>query len=258
MYEIAKLGGFLLSPLTLALGLGLLAGLCLVMRRRVWAAGLASVAFVGLWVASTPVVAQRLVGALEARYPALTVQATPRADAILILGGALVPPKPPQRPTFLLGPAASRVWHAAALFRARKAKWMVISGGNQPGYEGQQAEADVIAEMLVELGVPESAIRRETSSRNTRENAEHARVVLDRLGVRQVLLVTSAQHMPRAVKTFAKVWGGSGIEVIPASTDVQVAEDTQTWKVWLPSLDALLSVTKGLKEFAGMLALAMI
>lgn len=258
MFELAKLAGYLLSPLTIALLLALLAGLCFVLRRRAWAAWLVTVAFAGLWIASTPWVAIQLIGALERQHPAMTVEATPAADAILVLGGALVAPKPPKRPTFLLGPSAGRVWHAAALFRAGKAPWIVIAGGNQPGDELHQAEGDVIAGMLRQLGVPDSAIRRETASRNTIENARNVRVVLDGLKARRVLLVTSGQHMPRAVKTFAKIWAEDGPLVIPVSTDIQLAGEMQSWKLWLPSLEALNSVSKGVKEIAGIAALAII
>lgn len=255
MFEVAKVAGYLLSPLTVVLGLGLLAWLCLVFRRRALARTLAVMSFVTLWVASTPALGLWLTGKLEAQYPALPVEQTGQADAILVLGGALAGASPPRRPTLNLGPAAGRVWHAAALYRAGKAKWVVIAGGNQPGYEHEQAEGDAIAEVLVVLGVPPAAIQRETASRNTRENAENALVLLNRLGSRKVLLVTSAQHMPRAVKTFAKAWADTPIQVIPASTDVQVTETPHPLKVWLPSLEGLNSVSKGVKEFAGLLAL---
>lgn len=258
MFEAAKVVGYLISPLTIVLLLAAFAGLCFVARRRAWAAGLVTIAFATLYAASTPWLAHQLIGSLEQQYPALSVQSTPSADAILILGGALAAPKPPQRPTFLFGAGAGRVWHAAVLFRAGKAPWVVISGGNQAADARYQAEGDSIAGLLIELGVPESAIRRETRSRNTRENAENVRVVLDGLNARRVLFVTSGQHMPRAVKTFAKVWGGQGPVVIPVSTDIQADEELQSWKLWLPSLEALNSVSRGLKEFAGIAALAII
>jgi uncharacterized SAM-binding protein YcdF (DUF218 family) len=258
MFGLAKVAGYLLSPLTLVLGLGLAAGLCLALRRRGLAGALAFTAFAALWVASTPALGVWLVGRLEARYPALTVQQTASADAILVLGGALSGASPPRRPTFNLGPSAGRVWHAAALYHAGKAKWIIVAGGNQPGHGHEQVEADAIAEMLRVLGVPPAALRLETDSRNTRENAENSRLLMERLGARQVLLVTSAQHMPRAVTTFSKAWAGSGIKLIPSPTDVQVTEDSQGPKVWLPSLEGLNDVSKGLKEFAGLLALAII
>ncbi len=258
MFELAKMAGYLLSPFTLALGLGLVAWLLLALRRRRWALWLGLASFAGLWVASLPVVALSLISELESQYPAVAAQASPNADAILVLGGALSGASPPKRPTFGIGPSAGRVWHAASLFRAGKAKWVVIAGGNQPGFEGDQSEADAIAEMLQVLGVPESAIRREGTSRNTIENAANVRASMDGLKVRKILLVTSALHMPRAVKTFLKVWKGSTIEIVPAPTDVQLTDPRNSLKVWLPSLDALVGVTKALKEFAGMLALGII
>ena len=257
MYELAKLAGYFLSPLTIAFVLALLAAVCFVKHHRRRAAGLVTAAFAILWIASTPWVGREMTGYLERQYPAVTVAQTPQADAILVLGGALAGAHPPQRPNFVLGPAADRVWHAARLYRAGKAKWLVISGGNQPGQEMVQAEGDAIAQMLGELGVPASALRRETASRTTLENAQRVRAVLDSVGARRILLVTSAQHMPRAVKTFAKVWAGSEIEVIPSSADVQVTEEHHPWKLWLPSLEALNSVSKALKEFAGMAVLSM-
>jgi uncharacterized SAM-binding protein YcdF (DUF218 family) len=150
------------------------------------------------------------------------------------------------------------VWQAAALYRAGKAPWVVISGGNQPDTEGEQPEGDAIAEMLVVLGVPAQAIRRETTSRNTRENAANVRGVLREIGARRVLLVTSALHMPRAIKTLQKVWAAEPLQISPQPTDVQVPHPTWSVKVWLPSLDGLQGVTKALKEFAGMVALAII
>jgi uncharacterized SAM-binding protein YcdF (DUF218 family) len=255
MYEVAKLGGYLLSPLTLVLGLGLLAGMCLALRHRRWALGLAGVAFAGLWLASTPIVGQALVGALEAPYPALTLDATPTVDAIVVLGGSVAGRHPPKRPSLALNSASSRVWYTAELYRAGKARWIVVAAGGDPEFPNQQVEAEAIAEMLTTLGVPRTAIRLDAQSRNTRENAVNARKILDRLGARRVLLVTSAQHMGRALKTFAKVWSTHNNKPIPAPTDIEIVETRNSLFLWIPSSSALQRVTKALKEYAGMAAL---
>jgi uncharacterized SAM-binding protein YcdF (DUF218 family) len=257
-YELAKLGGFFVSPLVVVIGLWLFAAVCLLLGRRRLALGLSSTGFVLLWVASMPVVANALAHTLESQYPVRSVEATPAADAIIVLGGALIPANPPSRPSYALAPAAGRVWHAAQLYKAGKAKWIVVAAGNQPGFESQQIEADAISDMLKQLGVPSSAIRLDTASRNTRENAANAKLVLQDLGVRRILLVTSAQHMPRAVTTFKKVWANSTVELIPAGSDSQGAPPPNSWLSWIPSPNALLSVTKALKEIAGMIGLAII
>lgn len=257
MYELAKVAGFLLAPLTLVVGLALLAGLLLRLGRRAWALRLAGAALVLLWAASTPLVAQALMDGLETQYPARTVAATPAAGAIVVLGGALSGASPPRRPSFELGPAASRVWHAAALYRAGKARWVVAVGGNGPNEAEDQVEAEAIGQMLEVLGVPRSAIRHETLSRNTRENARNALPIIQALGVRRVLLVTSAAHMPRALKTFTKVWGDSGVEIIPASTDVVLTRLSYGPISWIPHAEALETVTIAIKEYAGEVSLAM-
>jgi uncharacterized SAM-binding protein YcdF (DUF218 family) len=257
-YEIAKIGGYLLSPLTMGLGLLLLAALCLGLGRRRWAGVLAVVAFVGLWVGSTPAMAKALTLSLESAYPASTVEATAAADAVIVLGGAVGGVSLPQRPTLNMGSEASRVWHTAALYRSGKARWVVIAAGGQPATENEQIEADAIAQMLAVLGVPAEVLRRDLASRNTRENATNARLILTQLGVRRALLVTSAMHMPRALATFRKTMAGSGIEVIPAPTD-NSSPGVNYFTIWdfLPTPGALLNVTKAVKEFAGALPLAM-
>ena len=258
MFEIAKMAGYLLSPLTIVLALGALSLVFAARRQPHRALAFGTAAFVLLWIACLPVVADALIESIESEYPAQTAAQAPHADAILVLGGALGGAWPPRRPTFTFGPSAGRVWEAAALYRAGKAPWVVISGGNQPGSDGQQAEGDAIAEMLMVLGVPDKAIRRETTSRNTRENAANVRGVLRDIGARRILFVTSALHMPRAVRTFQKVWRAEPLEILPFSTDIQVAAPTQSLKVWLPSLESLQGVTKALKEIAGTAGLAII
>jgi uncharacterized SAM-binding protein YcdF (DUF218 family) len=258
MYELAKLGAYLLSPLTLVLGLGVIGGLCMAFGLRRLAAACVSLAFISLWLASTPIVAQALAGALETWYPVLSVQAAPQADAIVVLGGSVIGRRPPERPSITLTSASTRVWYAAELYRAGKAKWIVVAAGGQPEFPNEQVEAQAIAEMLGVLGVPATAIRLDTNSRNTVQNAANVQPILAQLGARRVLLVTSAQHMARAVQTFTKVWANSHIELIPAPTDPEAGQKTSALVSWIPSLNALIGVTRALKEYAGMAVLGII
>jgi uncharacterized SAM-binding protein YcdF (DUF218 family) len=262
MYELAQVGEFFVAPLSLALAIWLASGVCWALGLRRCAAALAVLAFAGLWVASTPYVAVALARSLESRYPAFPVEDAPVGDAILVLGGALAGARPPERPSFVLGGSAGRIWQAAALYRAGKGKYVVIAAGGEPTAPGEQVEADAIAQMLEGLGVPASALRLERESRNTRENAANVLPVLVALQARRVLLVTSAIHMPRAMKTFEKVWpvGKTGCpELIPVTADVVVLSDGNiSLKSFLPAVGALQSVTRALKEFAGMVALAII
>jgi uncharacterized SAM-binding protein YcdF (DUF218 family) len=117
--------------------LALLGGLLawgLVWRGRPRAgSGLALLCLGGLWAVSTPWVAWALAMPLESRHPPVPAAASPAADAVLVLGGAMQAARPPGQPHLGFGSAADRVWHAAALYRAGKARWVMAIGGNRPG-----------------------------------------------------------------------------------------------------------------------------
>jgi uncharacterized SAM-binding protein YcdF (DUF218 family) len=200
-----------------------------------------------LWIASTPVVADYLGLTLESRYPPVAVEATPTTDAIVVLGGGVGGPAPP-RITADLWDAADRILHAARLYRAGKAPVVVVTGGVMPWLDSDISEAESMQALLEEWGVPAASILAESASRNTRENAVFTREVLVEHGLRRVLLVTSALHMPRALATFTS----AGIEVVPAATDYTVTyQDQRTLMGFLPDARALAHTTDAIKEYIG-------
>jgi uncharacterized SAM-binding protein YcdF (DUF218 family) len=112
------------------------------------------------------------------------------------------------------------------------------------------------ADAIVLLGGPVSAIRLEALSRNTAENALQSLGLIQAVGAKRVLLVTSALHMPRALRTFQAALRGSGVTVLPAATDVEGLPDTlHPLGRWLPDADSLGLSTRALKEYLGLAAL---
>ncbi len=199
-----------------------------------------------LW--STPVVSNALRVALEAPYPATPVADVPPAQAIVVLGGGISPPGQGQ-PMPNLEKAADRIWHAARLYRAGKAPVLVLSGGTGAMAEAT-SEAEAMKQLLMEWQLPQGALLLEEHSRNTEENASMTQALLQPLGIRRVLLVTSALHMARAQAHFE----AAGLEVIPAPTDHegQITAHWPWWMRWLPSTDALDGSARGLKEWVGL------
>ncbi len=251
--EGARLLRILITPLPLTL-LGVLLGLLLVWRgwrRSGLSLGLSSL--FALWMVSTPWAAWHLADSLERQFPPVAVQATPAADAVLVLGGALAAAQPPLRPHINLGSAADRVWHAGVLYRAGKVRWVLLSGGNQPGYEHIPPEAEAMREMLRVVGVPDDAMRLEVRSRNTRENAGYSLAMARGVGAKRVLLVTSALHMPRALATFQAAFAGTGIELVPASTDAEaLGDELDPVLQWLPDAGSLAWSSRAMKEYLGL------
>ena len=200
-----------------------------------------------LWIASTPLFANWLYSQLEAKYPPVTVEALPRADVVIVLGGAVGQPLPP-RITADASEAVDRVLHAARIFHAGKGETILVSGGNLPWRATAKPEAELIAELLVELSVPRLAIALETESRNTRENAVNSAKIIKAKGWQSVILVTSGAHMPRALVEFRR----AGVDAMPATTDIRVSGPLyQSVLDLFPTAASLAGTTDALKEYLG-------
>jgi uncharacterized SAM-binding protein YcdF (DUF218 family) len=246
---LSKLLPQLVYPLNAGVLL-VLAGLILLWRGRGRLAGAClALAIAVLWTFSTAVVADALQAGLERRHAAVTEANAPDADAIVVLGGAVGAPLPP-RASPDLSDAADRVLLAAHLYRAGKAPLVVVSGGQTFPTEPPMPEAESIAALLEEWGVPREDIVLEAESRNTHENATRTAALLERRGLRRVLLVTSALHMPRALATFRS----EGLDALPAATDFGITSAAQPLVLRiLPSAAALERSHRALKEHLGTL-----
>ncbi|HXH01800.1 MAG TPA: YdcF family protein [Candidatus Competibacteraceae bacterium] len=236
-------------PLCTSLLLAALAGLLQWRGRRGLGGGLLLLALGWLWLWSTPQVSEWLRGSLERRYTVVPLAQLPPADAIVVLGGGVEGVHPPERlqPNLMAG--ADRVWQGAQLYRAGKAPRVVLSGGYLQWGRSRQPEAEAMQTLIRDFGVPDEALILEGESRNTHQNALYTRALLERHGLRRVLLVTSALHMPRALAAFR----AAGIEVIPVPSDVEVVgQHTMTVLDWLPDAAALEGSSRALKEYLGL------
>jgi uncharacterized SAM-binding protein YcdF (DUF218 family) len=244
---LSKILPVFVMPISLVLILALVALMLLRRDRKRAAAGFVVAAMAVLWFASTPIVAQKFYRNLEARYPPLPLAQVPEAGCIVLLGGALSPALAP-RVDVELSESVDRVYKAAQLYRAGKAKYVVATAGNQPWSLSPWAEADLLRDLLMEWGVAKEDIFLEGSSRNTRENAVYSKNVIDSIHCETALLVTSAAHMPRAVAAFQAV----GVSIVPVSTDVRVVDAGQPAALdFLPNAGALAMTSEAIREWIG-------
>ena len=246
MYELTKHLSLLVYPLGAAFALGLV-GLGFQVFRR-WRVGwvLIVLALLWLWVWSMPVTSDALRGALERRYDYLPAEAAPRADAIVVLGGAFsanaVWPYPSAR-----GPV-DRYWHAARLYHAGRGQRILLSGGRDPQRPANPTEAQSGAVFLVDMGVPAEHLLLDNEARTTQQHVAHVAALLEAHGLESFLLVTSATHMRRAEAVFR----AGGLEPIPVATDFRVGPDpVPRLRRYLPSANALVGSTAAVHEVVG-------
>ncbi|MEH1845851.1 MAG: YdcF family protein [Nostoc sp.] len=200
-------------------------------------------------------IAKSLVRSLE--WQNLPPAQIPVTEAIVVLGGATKSAFPP-RPTVDLSESGDRVIYAAQLYRQKRAPIIILSGGRIDWRGSGSPESADMATILTSIGIPSEAIVQEPDSLNTYQNAVNVRKILSSRGIRQVLLVTSAMHMPRSLQIFQR----QGINAIPAPTDFLVTEGelqelTNSPKAailnLLPDTDNLHQFTTALKEYIGSL-----
>ena len=98
---------------------------------------------------------------------------------------------------------AVRAWKQGVGFQT-----VVVCGGG--GSAGQPSIAEQMRDFMVAQGIPAAAVRVETESQSTHENAVKSKPLLDQIPGRKVLL-TSDYHMFRAYRAFRK----AGIDVQP-------------------------------------------
>lgn len=251
----SKLLPLLVYPLGMTCLLMLAAIILLWQRRRRGAMGLVAIAGLVLWGSSNAWVATQLAQSLEWRH--LPARPLPAAEAIVVLGGSTRPQAYP-RPWVDLTEAGDRTLHGARLYRAGKAPLLILSGGRIDWRGGGSSESADMARIARAFGVPSAAIIEEPRSLNTYQNAVNVKAILAERHIRQVLLVTSALHMPRSRAVFEH----QGIAVIPAPTDFRVSARTMDeisgsrqaiLLSLLPDADNLMLVTRSLKEYLGLL-----
>jgi len=250
---LSKLLPLFFYPLGLACVLMVVALVTLWKRPR-WAAGSITLALIILLVGSNGWVSRFLVRSLE--WQNIPHAKLPNAEAIVVLGGATKPAIPP-RPAVDLSEEGDRVLYGAQLYQQKKAPLVIVSGGRIHWRGSGPSESADMATILSQMGVPASAIIQDPDSLNTYENAVNVRKILEARGIRQVLLVTSAMHMPRSLLIFKR----QGIAAIPAPTDFLVTENElqelqsspqATLLNMLPDSDRLQQLTRALKEYIGL------
>jgi uncharacterized SAM-binding protein YcdF (DUF218 family) len=244
---LSKILPLMMLPIGIVFELSLIALLLLWRQKRKSSAAFLVAAMLVLWVSSMPIVADSLLARLEQQYPAVALKDIPDSECIVVLGGAVQPALPP-RVDVELSEAADRVFKAASLYHAAKGNRVIVTGGRQPWSPSEQSEAEAIQALLVDWGVPASAISLDETSRNTRENAVNSKALLEKAGCGRPLLVTSAAHMARSVAAFAS----AGVDVFPVSVDVRVVQVPEyTFMDFLPGAGALNRTTDAMREWMG-------
>ncbi|MGE0565670.1 MAG: YdcF family protein [Pseudolabrys sp.] len=215
-FTLSKTAGFFALPSNLLMVAALVGLALLATRLRRFGLWLTFGAVMLLAIAGYSPVGNILMSSLEERFPpndpAWDTSRGPPVG-IVVLGGAVAPEVSAARGSPELTEAAERMTTAVVLARRYPEARVVFSGGNGSLLPGEATEAQVAESLFLSLGLPRDRLMLEDRSRNTAENAELSKQVVQPNPGERWLLVTSAHHMPRAVGCFRKV--GFAVEAYP-------------------------------------------
>jgi uncharacterized SAM-binding protein YcdF (DUF218 family) len=242
MFLLKKLIGFLLAPGTIILfllGYGLLR---LVLSGKSKLTGCSWI-FLGtlcFYVFSTAHLPHLLLFHLESQYkPVGQLQNPTEIQYIVVLSGRIrcninVPP------TSQLGEStALQVVEGVRLYHLLSAQPMLIMSGG-----GELQDGTRMAAFARCLGMPGEKLIAETKSLDTSGNAREVKAIIQEA---PFLLVTSASHLPRAMKIFQFL----GMKPIPAPADFRYCEKV-TFTDFIPAANYLDDMHASVHEYLGL------
>ncbi|CFQ29077.1 MULTISPECIES: envelope biogenesis factor ElyC [Yersinia] len=225
LFTLKKFVGGLLMPLPFLL---LVMGLALILlwftRWQKSGKTLFTLSWLLLLLISLQPVADRLLLPLEKQYA--TYQGNDPVDYIVVLGGGYTfnPNWPPSANLF--ANSLPRVTEGVRLYRAHPNAKMVFTGASTPN---NQSSAKTAAQVAESLGVPAADI---VTLEQPKDTVEEAAAVATLVGDKPFLLVTSASHLPRAIKFFTAI----GLHPIPApANQLAITTPLHSWERTIPA-----------------------
>jgi len=235
IFQLRILFRTLILPPACLLILGL-AGLLLARRYRGLGSTLSALSLAGLWLLSTPLIADGLERMAE-HYPPLDLSRPVAAQAIVILGGGGYRRYAPE----YRGPAPDYALYdrlAYGAYVARRTGLPVLVTGN-----GMEASAMQVS-LSRDFGVQAKWV--DDAAKDTYDNAHDCARILRPAGVTRIALVTSDTHLWRAAHDFV----AAGLSVVPAPADVWAPREIGTMR-YVPTASGLWRSYEAIYELVG-------
>ena len=213
-FILSKTVPVLLLPSSLILLIGCLGLALMATRFRRLGRRLGIVSLVLLLVAGLFPFGTVLSHVLESRFPPWD-PARGAPDGIVVLGGAISPQLSRDYGAPAVTGDAGRIFALAKLARAYPNARIIYSGGDGSLLGNEPTEAQFLLPLLDDFGIARDRVTLESRSRNTAENAAFSKAIAQPKPGERWLLVTSAQHMPRAIGCFRRA--GFPVEAYPVA-----------------------------------------
>ena len=209
-------------------------------------------AIISVIIFSNPIVAQFGKTYLEKDYPVIELKDTPKVDSIVVLSGMIRSiEKTNGEIDYEFGEAVDRFEAGISLMELGKSTSIIFTRGWLPWFVGMP-EGEYLRSLAVARGINTNNISLTPEVKNTDEEAE---AIFRLLGSNNTIaLVTSAFHMPRAIKVFEQ----RNFNIVPIAVDRRAGVSKLTFLDFLPSGNAIAENSLFFREIIGRVYYALI
>ena len=195
-----------------------------------------------LLVASLAPLSDRFMLPIESQYQAFTQSSHP-IDYIIILGCGHTTENSLPATSQLKPCSLQRLVEGLRILQLHPEAMLITSGA---ALSDNVSNAEKVKQAAVLLGVKEERILVEPFPKDTEEEAQ---LIAPRVKGKQVVLVTNADHMPRALHYFKQ----QGINAIPAPASAWVKgfNNEKHWSYYQPNIKSLAQSTHAWYEYVG-------
>ncbi len=203
------------------------------------------VALLLLFSISNPLIGRQTMQILERHHPPIDIATLPEMKTVVVLGGIMRTVSLPNgeiKHDFM--DTVDRFETALNLIEMGRTEQIIFTRGQLPWSIGPP-EGEILHALALRRGLQEDQVQLTDIAANT---AQEARAVKRLLGEeRQIGLITSAFHMPRAQRLFEN----EGFVVTPIAVDHRAELQGLTLQDFLPDAEALVQTSLFWREMLG-------
>jgi uncharacterized SAM-binding protein YcdF (DUF218 family) len=196
---------------------------------------------------SLPIVSNKLIFYLEKDYSIQDISTVSKADAIVVLSGMIEVIKTNNNLDYEFNDSIDRILSGIDLFKENKAPLLILTNGKLPWSIGIP-EGEYLKNFSIKYGIPEESILLTKNVQNTDQEAKSIKKLLN-TNEANIILVTSAFHMPRAKKVFE----AANIKVIPFAVDFKNLANKVNCMDFIPSANSVRDTNHFVREMIGRL-----
>ena len=199
-----------------------------------------------LTLLSLPLVSNQLIKSLERNYSVISPNELDTADTVVVLSGMLQTIKQDSMIHYEFSEAVDRIFAGINLLKMGKAQKIILTRGKLPWNKGVP-EGDYLAEFVQSQGIDPNRILLTEIVQNTNDEAKAISKMLPKTS--EVILITSAFHMPRAEKVFQN----QNLKIIPYAVDFRSSAKDIDVLDFLPQANAFKDSSFYFREIIGRL-----